>query len=148
MYKTLMALMFSIPIVFATIGTTTVHAEPASATTIIAQAKLNSKTQLFPELEGTQLTPEQQSQLAALSEKTMSQIKSVLTPQQQSQFNASLNQGSGMQNALSSVGLSMRQKRQLRSQLQNTKSQLTQILTPEQQQQLSNKAQTIQNQKR
>ncbi len=136
MHKGWMALMFSIPIVVAPIVTT------------IAQAKPASLTQLFPELAGIQLTPEQQSQLAALSEKTMAQINSVLTPQQQSQFKASLNQGNGMQNALSSVGLSIPQKRQLRNQLQNTRSQLTQILTPEQQKQLSNKAQTLQNQNR
>ncbi|WP_171974710.1 Spy/CpxP family protein refolding chaperone [Leptolyngbya sp. 'hensonii'] len=129
-------MMFSIPIVVAPMVTT------------VAQAGPTSLTQLFPALEGIQLTPEQQAQLAALNNQTLAQIKSVLTPEQQSQFNAALSQGKGMQNALSSINLSMRQKRQLRGQLQNTHSQLNQILTPEQQQQLSKKVQTLQNQNR
>ncbi|WP_216634554.1 Spy/CpxP family protein refolding chaperone [Gloeomargarita lithophora] len=142
-----MALMFSIPIVVAPIVTTVAQAEPAAVTTI-AQAKPASVTQLFPALEGIQLTPEQQVRLTALNNQTLTQIQRVLTPEQQSQFYAALSQGKGLQNAISSVNLSIRQRMSLRDQLQNTRSQLNQILTPEQQQQLSKKAQALQNQNR
>jgi periplasmic protein CpxP/Spy len=95
-------------------------------------------TQTFPALQGVTLTPSQQTQLRALSQQLLPQVRAVLTPEQQQQFTAALKQGTGVRGALSSLSLSMGQKMQLRQQLQASKKQLEQILTPAQRQQIRN----------
>ncbi len=134
MYKGLVAIVSSVLVIASPMVATLSQAEPASL------------TQLFPALEGIQLTPEQQAQLTALNSQTLTQIQSVLTSEQQSQFNVALSENNGMKDAISSINLSFAQRRQLRNQLQDTRSQLTQILTQEQQRELSDNEQTLQNQ--
>nr|RNJ65946.1 MAG: hypothetical protein EDM05_28315 [Leptolyngbya sp. IPPAS B-1204] len=114
----------------------------------VAQAEPLPLTQLFPALEGIQLTPEQRDQLETLAYQTLPQIQSVLTPDQQTQFASTLAAGKGMRVALSSLNLSVTQQLELRNLLQSTRAQVSQTLTPEQQLQLQTNAQSLQQQDR
>lgn len=114
----------------------------------VAQAEPLPLTQLFPALEGIQLTPDQQNQLETLTDQTLPQIQNVLTPEQQTQFVSALAAGKGMRVALLSLNLSVAQQLELRNLLQSMRAQVSQTLTPEQQQQLRANAQSLQQQAR
>lgn len=101
-----------------------------SALPSVAQTQSNL-TQLFPALVGVQLTPKQQ-QLWSLSQQTLPQLRSVLTPEQQIQFNTALTQGKSVRVAALSLNLSATQRFQILNILKTTRSQLATILTPSQ----------------
>lgn len=111
---------------------------------LVARAGSDSANYLSPALAEVQLTPSQQTQLEALREQTQSQLKNLLTPEQQTQFNNALSQGNGVRSAARSLNLSFRQRRQMRNILQAMRSQLDTILTPEQKQQVQENLQTSQ----
>lgn len=107
------------------------HAEEAVSQT--------SVTQLFPALDGIQLTADQQASLQTLSDQTQPKIQTVLTPEQQKQFE----QGA----SLSSLGLTSEQKSELKAILEPVRSQIEEILTPAQKRQLRRKGVSQQRQR-
>ncbi len=107
---------------------------------LMAQTEFN----LSPTLAKIQLTPSQQTQVEALSAQTQSQLKELLTPQQQAQLNEAVSEGNGVRSAVMGLDLSLRQRRQMRNILQTMRSQLNTILTPEQKQQMRESLQTLQ----
>jgi periplasmic protein CpxP/Spy len=118
------------------------------AVTAVAQVEPNSLIQLFPALVGVELTPAQQSQMATLSNQTLPQIQTLLTPEQQTQFNTGLAQGQGVRVAASALNLSIAQRAQIFQILQTTRSQVTTILTPAQQQQIKQNLRALKQQGR
>jgi Spy/CpxP family protein refolding chaperone len=111
---------------------------------LMTRAESNSVTSLSPALAEIQLTPSQQTQFETLREQTQSQIKNILTPEQQAQFNKALSQGNGVRSAVQSLNLSFRERRQMRNILQTMRSQIENILTPEQKQQMRESLQSSQ----
>ena len=105
-------------------------------TTTAAQAQTTSITQLFPALSGISLTQEQQTQLEQLSQQTLPELENVLTPEQQTEFRAAVEEGKGVRVALLSLKLSAEQNKQLRSIFQSARTQITKTLTPQQQRQI------------
>jgi hypothetical protein len=115
----------------------------APATITAAQAQTTQLTQLFPALSGVTLTPQQQRQLEAITQKTLPEIQNVLTPEQQEKFQLALNEGKSVRVALSSLNLSSSQKKQLQSIFQATKSQIVKTLTLQQQWQIRRNARSF-----
>jgi hypothetical protein len=113
-----------------------------------AQADSTTLTQLFPALVGVRLTPEQRSQLESLSEKTLPQVRNLLTLEQQAHFNDALAQGKGVRAAVMSLNLSVAQRWQIFNLLQTARSQLATLLTSEQQRQIQQNIQTLKQQGR
>jgi hypothetical protein len=109
-----------------------------------AVAKSVSLTQLFPALVGIELNSTQQVTLERLTEKTLPQIKQILTPSQVQQFDTALKQGQSVRSAIFSLNLSMSQRFKLTRELQSMRSKLTSILTPKQQQQIAQNALSLQ----
>jgi Spy/CpxP family protein refolding chaperone len=106
----------------------------------MAQTHTSSLTQLFPALVGVQLSPEQLTQLQSLSQQTLPQLRTVLTPEQQLQFNNALSQGTSVRAAVESLNLSATQRFQVMGILKTKRSQLATILTPSQWQQIQQNA--------
>jgi Spy/CpxP family protein refolding chaperone len=100
-----------------------------------AQAESNDLSATFPALQGIELTPSQQQKLTTLSNKTLAEVRSVLSPEQRAQFDSSLASGVGLKKSLLSVNLSMSQKLKLRNLIAPRQQQLEAILTPVQRQQ-------------
>jgi Spy/CpxP family protein refolding chaperone len=98
---------------------------------------------VFPALEGVQLTPEQQAQLAEISGQALIEVQSLLSPEQIEQLNTALTQGQSLRVALSSLNLSGAQQHALREEFQSLRSQLAEVLTPEQQQQIMHNARSL-----
>jgi hypothetical protein len=109
-----------------------------------AVAKSVSLTQLFPALVGIELNSTQQVTLERLTEKTLPQIKQILTPSQVQQFDTALKQGQSVRSAIFSLNLSMSQRFKLTRELQSMRSKLTSILTSKQQQQVTQNALSLQ----
>ena len=99
------------------------------------QANSLPLVQLFPALEGIQLTSAQQVRLEQLTRQTLPQIKNLLTPKQQQQFDAALRIGKPVRVAILALDLSIPQKLKLSNELQSVRSKAALILTTEQQQQ-------------
>lgn len=97
---------------------------------LMARAESNSVTSLSPALAEIQLTPSQQIQFETLREQTQSQIKNILTPEQQAQLDNALSQGNDLGSAVQSLNLSFKQRRQMKNILQTMRSQVDTILTP------------------
>jgi Spy/CpxP family protein refolding chaperone len=108
-----------------------------------AQTTPTSLTPVFPALEGVQLTPEQQAQLAEISGQALIEVQSLLSPEQIEQLNTALTQGQSLRVALSSLNLSGAQQHALREEFQSLRSQLAEVLTPEQQQQIMHNARSL-----
>lgn len=100
-----------------------------------AQAESNDLAATFPALQGIELTPSQQQKLTTLSNNTLAEVRSVLTPVQKAKFDRSLASGVGLKKSLLSVNLSMSQKVKLRNMIAPRQQQLEAILTPAQRQQ-------------
>lgn len=109
----------------------------------VARANTDSLNQVFPALQGVELTAEQQTQIENLGKQTVPQIQNVLNPEQQTQFNAALSQGQGVGGAARSLNLSFSQRRQMGQILKPMKSELESILTPEQLQQMEQNVQAM-----
>jgi LTXXQ motif family protein len=109
-----------------------------------ARADTNSLTQFFPALTGVELTATQQTQLATLSQQTLPKLQSLLSPAQQTQFNATLASGQGVRAAALSLNLSVSQRLKILNLLQPLRSQVTTILTTEQQQQIQQNIKAMQ----
>ncbi len=113
-----------------------------------ARADTNSLTQVFPALTGVELTTTQQTQLTNLAQQTLPKLQSLLSPAQQTQFNAALASGQGVRVAALSLDLSVAQRLKILNLLQPLRSQVTTILTPEQQQQIQQNIQALKQQGR
>ncbi len=100
---------------------------------LLAQADDTTLAETFPNLAELNLTPEQEDQLIELALDTRAQLEAILTPEQQQQFQASLESGSGMRDAVLDLNLSLSQKRQIRPVMMSTRETWESILTPEQQ---------------
>lgn len=109
------------------------------------QAESIPLVQLFPALEGIQLTPAQQLQLEQLTRKTLPQIKKLLSPKQQQQFDAALTAGKPVRVAVLALNLSISQKLKLSNELQSVRSKIELILTERQQEQFIQNALAIKN---
>jgi hypothetical protein len=109
------------------------------------QAKSVPLVQLFPALEGIQLTSQQQSQLGQLTTQTLPRIKSLLSPQQLKQFNADLSAGKSVRVAILALDLTRSQKLKLNNELRTVKSKVERILDQEQLQQFTQNARAINN---
>jgi hypothetical protein len=115
-----------------------------STLAIPAAANATSLTQVFPALRGIALTSVQQTQLEQLSAQALPQVQQLLTPDQQTQFNAALAQGQGARAAALGLNLSGPQGLRLASLLQPLRSRLAEILTPAQQEQVQRNVQAMQ----
>lgn len=109
------------------------------------QAESIPLVQLFPALEGVQLTPAQQLQLEQLTRKMLPQIKKLLSPKQQQQFDAALTAGKPVRVAVLALNLSISQKLKLSNELQSVRSKIELILTERQQEQFIQNALAIKN---
>jgi Spy/CpxP family protein refolding chaperone len=92
----------------------------------------------FPALQGIELTSTQEQQLTELSNQTLTEVRSVLSPQQRVKFDRSLAKGVGLKKSLMATGLTLSQQLKLRNILAPKQQQLEAILTPAQQQQARN----------
>jgi hypothetical protein len=110
----------------------------------LALARPLPLTQLFPALNGVRLTPAQETELQQLTDRTLPQLKSELTPAQLMQFEAGLKAGKPVRFALADLDLSAAQKLKLSSEFMTVRSKLSQILTAKQQQQVIRNANAIQ----
>ncbi len=109
------------------------------------QAKTIPLVQLFPALEGIQLTSAQQLQLEQLTRTTLPRIKSLLSSKQQQQFEIALTAGKSVRVAILALDLSRSQKLKLNNELQSVRSKIAIILSEQQQQQFIQNALAIQN---
>jgi|GEM_PF-451741 len=82
------------------------------------------------------LTSEQQTQLEQVRENIDGEIASILTPQQQQQFQSVRAQRQQLHEAMKALNLSSEQKEQMRSIKQSSRQQMNDLLTEEQRQQL------------
>ena len=89
-----------------------------------------------PALEGVNISPTQQESLDGIRQSTRSQVESILSPEQQQQFRASLESGQDMRTAVTSLNLSSEQQQQLRTVWQSSVTQLRETITPEQRNQI------------
>jgi hypothetical protein len=104
--------------------------------------------QMFPILQGINLTAQQTTDLQALRGKMLPQLTQLLTPDQKEQLKAELAAGKGLRAAVLSLNLSPSQRVQIMQLLKGMQSQITQILTPEQQQRARQNLQSLQRQGR
>jgi periplasmic protein CpxP/Spy len=93
----------------------------------------SSMTAVIDQLE---LTPDQETQLAALRRDTRSQIQAIVQPNQRQQFKTTWQQGSSFRESVSAMNLTPDQRQQVRSLLQSTRQQAKAILTESQRQEL------------
>lgn len=103
---------------------------------LAAQAESNSAN-LPPALEQIQLTPSQQNQLEAITEQTQSQVKNLMSTEQQAQLK-------NVRSAIQSLNLSFQQRQEIGSILHSMRVEVSKILTPEQKQQLQETIQSSQ----
>jgi Spy/CpxP family protein refolding chaperone len=76
-------------------------------------------------LEQIQLTPSQQNQLEAITEQTQSQVKNLMSTEQQAQLK-------NVRSAIQSLNLSFQQRQEIGSILHSMRVEVSKILTPEQ----------------
>lgn len=112
-----------------------------AAGTVLLLSSINvglvkAQTDPFPALAGIELTQQQQAQMTQLRQQTLTQVQSILTPQQQEQLKTVMAQRQNLQSAIAALNLTPQQKDQLRQVLMAARTQASSILTPEQQQQL------------
>jgi hypothetical protein len=100
-------------------------------------------TQIFPALVGVDLSPEQQAQLLEVTKKTLIQVNSALTPEQQNQFWAGLKTGRGLRATLLTMQIPPSQRLQLLPIVQSANSEIGSIFTPEQQAQVKANAEKL-----
>lgn len=74
------------------------------------------------------VTPQQQSQLQQIQRNTLQEVTTILTPEQQERFQASLASGQGMRPALTNLNLSSEQQNQIQQVMQASKAQKQQLL--------------------
>ncbi|MDJ0677640.1 MAG: P pilus assembly/Cpx signaling pathway, periplasmic inhibitor/zinc-resistance associated protein [Calothrix sp. MO_167.B42] len=109
------------------------------AETNISSPQIVAQIPQLPFLERLGLTESQKAQFAEIRQNTRAEIKNILTPQQQEQFQTITANMDRRMEAFRALNLSDEQKNQVWNILQSTKSQAREILTPEQRQ----KAQTL-----
>lgn len=97
---------------------------------------VQAQTEVFPILEGIELTEQQQTQLDELRQQTRAQVEEILTEEQREQFITTLTEEQNLRNAIAALNLTDQQKEQLRPVFQSVRTQMGDILTPEQRQQL------------
>ena len=98
----------------------------------MAQADSNSTGFFPPALAGIELTSLQKEQFQAVREQTQSQLKTLLSTEQQLNLRNALDQGQEMREAIKSLDLSFRQRRQMKDIMQTMRSEVESILTPDQ----------------
>lgn len=108
----------------------------------MAMANPNTTSSSFSISSEVRLTSAQEAQLEDLKARTISQLKNVLSSEQQAQLEESLKGGENFKAAIHSLDLSFRQGRQVRSIFGDVRSQLDTILTPEQKQQIGQAVQS------
>lgn len=109
----------------------------AALIAVPALSKLTTAEAVPPRAtEALDLTAEQQSALDTLHENSRSQANSVLTAEQQTTLQASIEAGTSPRQALRELDLSERQRQELRSIRDDSRDAAQEILTEEQQQQL------------
>jgi Spy/CpxP family protein refolding chaperone len=101
----------------------------------VAQPKI-AQAQQPRFLQGIELTSEQQSQINQISENSRKKIDSVLTPEQQSQFQDAIASGKNPREAMKSANLSSEQKQKMKGIMRSQREQISNLLTSEQKQQL------------
>ncbi|MEL4896132.1 hypothetical protein [Crocosphaera sp. Alani8] len=92
---------------------------------------LSLKT-MFPVLSIISLTQQQQVELEQLSQKTILEIKNVLTTQQQTQFFQGIEAGKDYRESLAPINMSEAQKQQFRNIVRSVKTQVYRTLTLQQ----------------
>jgi Spy/CpxP family protein refolding chaperone len=101
----------------------------------------------FPMLSELDLTEEQKSQLEAIWESSRSEIESLLTPEQQEQFQTVRQQRQELREAREELNLSSEQKDQIRSIMQSAREEARNVLTDEQRQELRQEMRSRQGQR-
>jgi periplasmic protein CpxP/Spy len=76
----------------------------------------------------TNLTPQQQSRLEEIRRNSVQQVETLLTPEQQQQFQNALASGQKMRSAVGSLNLSSEQQTQVQQVMQSEKAQKNALL--------------------
>lgn len=113
-----------------------VKAQSAPATTPSSSSVAPLVNQLFPLLNGVQLTLEQRAQLAVLGADALSKAQAVVTPAQLTSFRQALAQGKDFPEALAAMNVSLAQVNQLGGIFLSVQQQVITSLTPAQKQQI------------
>lgn len=117
----------------------------------IVQAQLGQsrlgESQNQARLAGVELTDTQRNQLTEIRRNTLSQIESVLTPEQKRQLRASRAGGEKQQNVFADINLSQAQKSQIQSIMRSSKNRADAIFTPKQKQQIQRNVEQMRQQR-
>lgn len=133
---------FSLLAVVTTVGITTtpvvaqIHSSPlVKPNSVLAQN--------LPMEEELNLTVEQKEQLQQIQENTTWQIKSILNPQQQEQFQSlrSDRDRSNLRASIQQLNLTNTQRSQIRAIVKSSRQEMSQVLTDEQKQVLQERIQ-------
>ncbi|MCC5652210.1 hypothetical protein LC609_20775 [Nostoc sp. XA013] len=89
-------------------------------------------TDLFPLLVGTEIFPQQEEHLVQLHHEIRFQINKIFTPIQQSQFEATLEEGGNFRDAFCAMNVSSQEQAQLRRVFQSSCIKLANLLTLQQ----------------
>ena len=102
---------------------------------IIASILFSNPLKVHAQPQKLNLTPEQKTQWEEIRAQTKAQIKNILTPEQQQQFQTLTEQGKRPRQAFKELNTSEDQKNQMREISKSAREQMINILTPEQQEQ-------------
>lgn len=102
---------------------------------IAATILISNPLKVYAHPENLNLTPEQKSQWEQIREQTKTQIQSILTPEQQQQFQTLDSQGQRRRGMMKELNLSDEQKTQMRKIMESSREQMANILTEEQREQ-------------
>jgi Spy/CpxP family protein refolding chaperone len=110
----------------------------AAVVTIAVNSNLAQAQQpsVPPFLQGIELTSEQQSEIAQISESYRQEIDSLLSPEQQSQFRSAIASGGNPREAMRAANLSSEQKQKMKEIMRSQREEISNLLTPEQKQKL------------
>lgn len=101
-----------------------------------------AQADVFPVLDGLELTQDQQTQLSELRQQVRTEAEGILTSEQRDQLRTALVEQQGLRDAIANLDLTEEQREQLRQTFQSARTEFSSILTPEQQQQLRSNIRT------
>jgi protein CpxP len=96
----------------------------------------NGQPPIPPFLRELDLTSEQQSQIAQISQNSRQEIDRILTSEQKSQLQSAIASGQKPREAMKSLNLTSEQKQKMKAVRRSQREKIASILTPEQKQKL------------
>ncbi len=122
-----------------------ITAQPSVSQPSVSQPSVSTETaapatDLFPILDGIQLTPAQQTQINTIMDQARTELQTILTPEQQNRFWSTLSQSQSFRDAVMEMNVTVAQRRQIALAFTSAGTQMRDVLTPDQRGQIRNNA--------